>query len=214
MLLYEQGDRDDLLSTRVSLYSRFVTLLVDDEESQRATRDPLKRTWHARFGEPGAGWADQLFSQRRALLEEVASRARHQPTEGEWAYLARVGRHFDTGLVDQALASSVVRHAVPVSVDRGWLREQVELLLRRTGLVGERAGALTFVHETFREFLAAAHHVRTRPPGLRDQLRRRHPGLPRPVLEHDGRVSDGLRRSQRPVRWSESSRSWRRDLSS
>lgn len=141
-VLFERGGDGALPTNRARIYDEFVGLLWDDE-SGRGTAEEFERRWRDRLQEPGAVAAEQLFARRHRLLGDVARR--YEGGDG------------GLGLVQLAISSPIVTDALPRNVDvpTVWLREQVELLLRRTGLVTSYVGELAFVHETFREYLAA-----------------------------------------------------------
>jgi hypothetical protein len=142
-VLFEQRADRTLPTNRARIYDEFVRLLLWDDESLRGTAEEFERCWRNLLRDPGAAAASKLIALRQRILEDVARRY-----EAADASL---------GLVRLATSSPIVTDALPPDVDipTGWLQEQVELLLRRTGLVTSHSGELAFVHETFREYLAA-----------------------------------------------------------
>ena len=140
VLIFEQDRRHDLPRRRAGLYSRFVAMLVEDEEAKRGTRDAFLKSWYDRYGERGKREADRLFSQRRFLLENLAV-WRQQGLTGD--------------LIEEAIRFVGKLNTEPIQIDRLFLREQTLTLLERTGLVTTRTGGAEFIHDTFCEYLMA-----------------------------------------------------------
>jgi hypothetical protein len=140
-VLYEQG-RDKLLPTsRTGLYEDYVRVLLFSEEAQRETAESLRQDWERYLGRRGEDWADTLFYERRTLLEQLALEQQGGAVGSLVEEATRYAREQTRGLQQPY---------------RGWLREQIRFLLQRTGLVSQYGEEERFIHETFREYLAAS----------------------------------------------------------
>lgn len=148
-VLFERHDGGALPTNRAGIYREFVRLLLWDDERLRRTREGLERHWRDFLGDSGELVASELFSRRQRLLEDIAGR--YEGGAGE------------LGLARLAAGSPVVTDVVPqaTALPAGWLQEQVELLLRRSGLITSHGGELMFAHDTVREYLAACDVTRS-----------------------------------------------------
>jgi hypothetical protein len=71
-VLYEQGRDKRLPTSRTGLYEECVRVLLFSEEAQRVTAESLQQEWQRYLGRRGEGWEDNLFYERRTLLEHLA----------------------------------------------------------------------------------------------------------------------------------------------
>jgi len=139
-LFYERNRSQQLPRGRAGIYERFVTMLLEDEESERGTREQYREIWQHRYGQDGANWADLLFNHRREVLEHCALERQHG---SDGPFLDIAVRYIRTqGWVGSAVPSE-------------WLLGQLGILVQRSGLVTEDGEDRVFLHETIREYLAA-----------------------------------------------------------
>ena len=151
VITYESDRSRKLPTRRAALYERFVSLLLEDEEAKRGTYKDFLEEWVSRYGQYGRVWADELFVRRRELLEHLAS------SSSELNSKDQVGSS-GASILDLAVRWTLQRLPNRSRIDKVWLKSQIEKLLgERTGLLTRRGTELTFLHETFREFLVASH---------------------------------------------------------
>jgi len=149
-IVYELDRNEPLPAYRIGLYRRFVSILLEDEEAERNTREAFRQEWDKRYGRDGKDLADRLFNRRRQLLEHLA--------------------HSVQTLNGGSLVAEGIRYAheqkwISEGIDDAWLSEQMEILLRRTGLLSWRSDEQVFIHSTFREYFAASALARLCDPG-------------------------------------------------
>lgn len=140
-VVYELDRNRTVPKHRMELYRQFVKILLEDEESVRETRQPFREEWDKRYGSDGQMWADRLFNQRRGLLEHLAL----------WKQEGNPG-----SFIEESLRFIEHHGWIPLELEPEWLSRQIEIFLRRTGLLiwhGDRQG---FIHNTFGEYLAAS----------------------------------------------------------
>lgn len=141
-IVYERDRKSAFPTRRAGLYSRFVTILLEDEESLRNTREKFRAEWARRLGQEGLYEADRLFSDRWPMVQALALAQQTKP---------------DSDLLEEGIRYSRERLAFPLmSLNQEWLEQQVAILMLRTGLIIRRAGREDFSHSTLREFAAAS----------------------------------------------------------
>lgn len=140
-VLYEQNRGEPLPTSRTALYDNFVATLLYDEEAERETAESFRREWKKYWGKKGEDWADTLVSQRQVLLEHLALWQQQGGSDP---------------LVDEAMRYAYEQGWLERPRNEKWLREQMKTLLRRTSLLTQRGDEQTFIHDTFREYLAAS----------------------------------------------------------
>jgi tetratricopeptide (TPR) repeat protein len=141
-LISEQDRTATLLVRRAGLYEHFVNTMLGPAERERDTFRSFSSEWARAYPGVGGDCAQRVFINRRALLEHVA----------RWLQSGGAG-----ALEDEAAAHARRSGWVPATVeDADWLRRQMESLLLDTGMVTRRAGEAAFIHDTFREYLAAS----------------------------------------------------------
>jgi hypothetical protein len=141
-LVFQRERAHELPPSRAELYERFVTLLLEDEEAERDTRQAFARRWESRHGHEGAECANRLFNERRDLLEHLAT----------WA------QDHDDPLEEEAFRYVRATPAVTPRIrrDSEWLSGEVDALLDRSSLLLWEAGTRRFLHDTLREYLVAS----------------------------------------------------------
>ncbi len=124
---------------RVTLYDRFVTILLkEDRTANRRMKEQFCEQFRRDLGET-------LFDYRREVLECVAL-AMQEARDVETALIEFLGR-----LPRWSEADARRKAAEVLNI----------LVQQRTGLAAQRGAAYDFIHPTFREYLAAAAIVRT-----------------------------------------------------
>lgn len=140
-VVYERDRRAALPTRRAGLYNKFVTILLEDEESLRSTREQFRIEWDRRLGREGLYEADRLFSNRWSMVQALALAQQTKP---------------GSDLLQEGVRYSRELFTVPLSLNQEWLEQQVAVLMLRTGLIIRRAGREDFSHNTLREFAAAS----------------------------------------------------------
>jgi thioredoxin-like negative regulator of GroEL/energy-coupling factor transporter ATP-binding protein EcfA2 len=139
--IYELNRDKPLPTRRAGLYNSFVTALLEEEESIRGTRKLFISLWENRYGLQGMACADKLFVGRRQMLEHIAL----------WQQKGN-----EEPIIEEAIRYVRKQVGVGDSIDDEWLSVQVNILLQRSGLLFQRGREMVFIHDTFREFLAAS----------------------------------------------------------
>jgi len=140
-VLYENGRDPPLPTSRTGLYEEFVRVLLLSGEAQRETAESLRQDWGRYLGRRGEDWADNLFYERRTILERLAL----------WQQEGGAG-----SLVEEATRYARQKTRDLQQPHKGWLRDQMLFLLQRTGLISQYGKEERFIHETFREYFAAS----------------------------------------------------------
>jgi DNA polymerase III delta prime subunit len=140
VVVYERDRARELPNHRIDLYDRFVKVLLEDEEHIRETRESLRIQWDRRYGSEGRLIADNLFNKRLLLLEHLA----------EWQQAGHAG-----SFIKESVTHSIAEDWIPPGLDMDWLHQQIDTLLRRTGLIFKRGDEEAFIHTSFREYFTA-----------------------------------------------------------
>ncbi|MGW0772008.1 trypsin-like peptidase domain-containing protein [Streptomyces sp. NPDC002676] len=146
-LLFGQSGDCRLPRSRADLYEQFTELLLDVQRERVDLYRHLPAYVRRQAGTRGQEAAEQLISGLRGLVEEIA----HRRIEDD-----------DRPLLDVAVAATEALR--PPGVPVGQWREVLRELLRQSGVLVERFGVFSFVHETFAEYLAACRYCREIPP--------------------------------------------------
>jgi tetratricopeptide (TPR) repeat protein len=155
-----------LQGTRASLYEEFVQLMLrlkpEQQQSAKAVLRRLKTAWAESLESDGSKLAAELFAARRRAVGFLASRQLEDA---------------DEPLIDSALR--FVREQLAHNEERRlWLSNVEDVIARNLlpefmswhGLITERAGRHHFIHDSFREYLAAVVLADNNPP-LSDRAR-------------------------------------------
>jgi hypothetical protein len=172
------ANRKQMLPTnRTNLYSKFVDALLADRSG---SWESFAKEWRGEFPRTGEVCATALFEKRLKLLQVIA--LGYLPEPLVWNRFEDVNRE-QTGtervdsLLERAINYARKQKWLPDSLkDEAWLQAQMADLLRGTGLVTGPPENLQFIHESFREYLAAC------------ELADKYEG------EDDGRASSALAR--------------------
>ncbi|WP_260844703.1 NACHT domain-containing NTPase [Streptomyces sp. SLBN-31] len=146
-LLFGQSGDCRLPRSRAELYEQFTELLLDVERERLDLYRRLPSHVRRQAGTRGEEAAEQLISGVRELMEEIA----HRRIEGDARPLLDIAVEATDGLR-------------PAGLPVGQWREVLRELLRQSGVLVERFGVFSFVHETFAEYLAACRYCREVPP--------------------------------------------------
>lgn len=140
-LLQGKAPLTDLPTRATTLFERFVTALLD-EGAERGLLLDYQQTWSRRFGTAGESLAEQLFTQRRTLIEELALRWAEKPNS-DWLGIA------------QSYMTERLSWSKTMDLDAGWLREVLAKLLLTSGLLVQSGEQLRFAHSRLQEYLHA-----------------------------------------------------------
>ena len=161
-ILYQQAPHQPLARQRADFYEQCVTVLLEDEEIQRkrtgqdtSPRERFISDWLLR-DPTGGDAAGRVWLWRRQLIERLALSLQ----QGD------LGK-----LVERAV--EVIRANGPgwgESLARRWHDSLAAGLLQRTGVVILHGNDSSFIHETFREYLAASALAQTYSPDNAEAL--------------------------------------------
>lgn len=155
ILVYEEDRTRALPIRRAGLYERFLQKLAT-EEAERDTLDRFREQWARRYGQDGERWVDTLLAGKRRLLEHLAS----------WRQ-----DHGAESLLSEATAYVRAQGFIAARADWAWIREQIDTLLLRTGLLTRLGDEEVFLHDSLREYLAAWAAVAKLPGPFCDEAR-------------------------------------------
>ncbi|VVJ18361.1 Uncharacterised protein [Amycolatopsis camponoti] len=170
-IVYANAPEQRLPGNRAELYGQFVELLL----TKRKITNVRARlaTWTGRSGDQAVASGEELLTRTPELLKLLAHSQHHA------ASALFAGAEPEPVAV---IANEVTRPAELSSADWASVIREV---LRSCGLLVERRGGFTFIHQTIQEYLAAAHLAEHHPdPRRRPARRLMVPAQwPRPDLE-------------------------------
>jgi hypothetical protein len=161
-VVFDANRKRMLPTNRADLYGRFVDELLAD---RRGSSESFVGEWRSQAPRTGEGCAETLLENRRKLLQVIALGLRTADRKlalawrgtpaAQWTKFVLVSQGTES-LLQRALNYAGEQKWLPESVrDKDWLKTQMANLLRGTGLVTGPQENLQFIHESFREYLAA-----------------------------------------------------------